>query len=219
MTTTRFGTTARQTAAAVLATGLLFAGAGCGGDDDDTAGAEAEAGAETDGSASEAPGSDDTGGGPLTVETVADTCDMFTDAITELRGEAPETVEPNPVTDVTDNGQTYRSAECLYLYAGDEFTDQNRLSIQVNHAEDMTPAQREQMWDTLAVTEAVTGVGDEAHWYYSATVDVAASARALTGDTVVILRATVPSDIEGAPWIAQEPMVATLQDVLTTMSG
>lgn len=160
----------------------------------------------------------DAASGTITVETVADTCDEFTEVIAALRGEVPESVDSSAVTDVHVNSATYRSAECRWLYAGDEFTDQNRLSIQVNHADAMTPEQREQMWTILAVTEPVTGVGDEGQWYYSAAIDVSASARALVGDTVVILRTTVPDDLEGAPWIAKDPMVAALEDVLTIMA-
>lgn len=213
---------------AVVVSGILLVAA-CGGDDDAEVSAD-DPTADDDSAADDASSSDidaEDAGDAITVDTLADSCDRLAPVITSLRGEAPAWVEPVEASTPSVNGETFQSADCHFAYDGDrladgdfdmdteDLSDENRLSIRINHADDMTPAEREQMWTVLASTESVSGLGDEAHWYVNDAFGLEANVRVLTGDTVVILSASAPDGLEGATWLARDPMVTALREILT----
>lgn len=200
-------------AAALSLTGAL-ALSGCGNDpDEDQPATTTDVSVDTgdtdapteDGGSSEAA--------PLTVDTLAERCDLLASVAGGLRGERPEEVQASEASEATVNGFTYRTAHCTFAYAGDTFSDPNRVNIYLDSAPD-DPDGLKEYWDSLAVTEPVSGIGDAASWYSRETVDAKSMARALLGSDIISVRVTVPKELAEEPFMTKESVVVALGTVV-----
>lgn len=214
-------------ATALSLTGVLTL-SGCGSEPDSdeaattTSGSSGSGGAAaTDGDPGDSEGAGDTAGDsggsreaePLTVDNLADRCELLASVAGGLRGERPEEVTVSEASGATFNGFRYRTAHCTYSYAGDTFSDPNRVDIYFESAPD-DPDGMKEYWESISVTETVPGIGDAASWYTNDAFDARSSARALLGSDIISVRVSVPKELAEEPFMTKESLVVALGTVV-----
>lgn len=197
---------------ALAVAGLLVAAA-CGDDDGDTAD---DTTTTADDTTTTAPGAGD---GAITIDDLELRCDELTDIATELRGEAPASSEaagdpPGPSEVQVDDEPGYVTSTCIYAYEGDSIADPNRVTLRIERAIADTPAVQDAIFDSLSFDTEIPDLGDAARYLNRTTVDTISLVHVRVGDSVATVRVGVPSDLEGEPYLAQEPMVAAAREFL-----
>jgi hypothetical protein len=178
------------------------------GDDGATGGADGDAGDEGDGT----DGGDAGDGGPtgaVDVEALEERCDEFLDLVVTLRGQEPQEVRsasipPGPQEIIVGDEPGYLGVGCLYLYDGDTMREQHRVMLTVSRplserADD--PDVRASLWDDVAGSEEIEGLGDAAKFHTLASFDARSVLHVLVGDDVVAVRVATPLELEGAPFL------------------
>ncbi|MDT0202748.1 hypothetical protein [Nocardioides sp. AE5] len=151
----------------------------------------------------------------LTVDNLADQCDRLAPIVGSLRGSFPDEVTASAATDAEINGFGYRTAHCTYSYPGDSFSDPNRVDIYLDSASEAAAMLAH--WRTLASTEPVPGIGDDATWYSNTSADARSSARALVGSEVISVRVSVPKEMGEEQFLTKEALSVALGAVVAQL--
>jgi hypothetical protein len=201
----------------VVVLSVVLVAAACGDDD----GGDESSSATGDEATTTTSSTSGSGGGAVTIDDLETSCDDddLTAIVTDLRGDAPETVEPSgtppgPV-EVNVNDATYTSAACIYGYAGNTFQDPNRVTLRIDQGDIDTPAVRDAMFDSLSFDTEVPDLGDAARYFHQVAVDAHSNVHVLIGDTVLTVRVDVPGDLENEVFLTEGPMV----DAATSFVG
>ena len=191
----------------LLAAAVCLVATGCGGSD----GSERGSNPRTEPSAT-SPAPPD-GSAALTVENVAEQCDLLLGVAVTMHGLEPEETVPLPVEDVTADGFTYQSAGCAFVYEERRVGAEHRLEIRLDAVPDDASAMAA-YWAALERTETIEGLGEAASWHLDDEIGVTSTARALVEGTVVSVELSAPESLAGEVFLTKDFAVAALEMVL-----